>query len=137
MLDMGVEGYLLASTVNVIIAQRLVRKICQNCLYEQKPEEETLEYFKKILGRDISKQKFYTGKGCEECGQTGYKGRIGIYELVEVDEEVRRLTIKGASGDEIKAQAQKSGMKSMLEDGIDKVASGQTTLAEVLRAVRE
>ncbi|NMC36608.1 Flp pilus assembly complex ATPase component TadA [Candidatus Beckwithbacteria bacterium] len=137
MLDMGVEAYLLSSTVNVVLAQRLVRKICQNCLYEQKPDTATLEYFKKMLGRDISKQKFYAGKGCEECGQTGYKGRIGIYELFEVNEEIRQLTIKGASGDELKAQAQKDGMKTMMEDGIDKVASGQTTLEEVLRAVRE
>ena len=106
-------------------------------MYEQKPDEETLKYFRKILGKDISKQKFYSGKGCDECGNTGYKGRIGIYELFEVNEEIRRLTISGASGDALKAEAQKNGMKTMLEDGIDKVAAGQTTLADVLRAVRE
>lgn len=137
MLDMGVEGYLLASTVNVIIAQRLVRKICQNCLKEKKPEQETLDYFKKILGKDISGQKFYSGQGCDECGGTGYKGRIGIYEIFEVDEEIRKITIRRGSGDELGEQARKNGMQSMLNDGIDKVAAGQTTLAEVLRAVRE
>lgn len=137
MLDMGVEGYLLASTVNVVIAQRLVRKICQNCLVEKKPDKETLEYFQKMLGKDLSKQKFYKGEGCAECGGTGYKGRIGIYELFEVSEAIRKLIIKRGSGDELKDQAQKEGMVTMLEDGIDKVASGLTTLEEVLRAVRE
>ena len=137
LLDMGVEGYLLASTVNVVIAQRLVRKICQNCLVEKKPDAETLEYFKKMLNRDLSKQKFYSGEGCVECGGTGYKGRIGIYELLEVTEPVRKLTISRASGDDLKAQAEKEGMTTMLEDGINKVASGMTTLEEVLRAVRE
>ncbi len=137
LLDMGVEGYLLASTLNIVIAQRLVRKICMNCLMEVKPDTDTLDYFKRILGKDISKQKFYGGKGCKECGGTGYKGRIGIYELFEVSEEIRKLTIRRASGDDLKEQARKEGMKTMLEDGIDKVSSGQTTLAEILRAVKE
>jgi len=137
MLDMGAEGYLLASTVNVIIAQRLVRKICQNCLEEFKPDKTILDYFTKILGRDISKEKFYQGKGCVECGNTGYKGRIGIYEVFVASEEIRKLTISRASGDELKKQASKEGMKMMLEDGVDKVSSGLTTLQEILRAVRE
>jgi type IV pilus assembly protein PilB len=137
LLDMNTEGYLLASTVNLIIAQRLVRKICQNCLVEMTPDEATLLYFKKISGKDISKRKFYHGKGCEECGHTGYKGRIGIYELLQVTETVRKLTVSRASGDDLKMQARKEGMTTMLEDGIDKVSSGLTTLAEVLRAVRE
>jgi len=137
MLDMGAEGYLLASTVNVIIAQRLVRKICQNCLEEFIPDQTTLDYFAKILGRDISKEKFYQGKGCAECGNTGYKGRIGIYEIFVASEAIRKLTLARASGDELKKQARKEGMITMLEDGIDKVSSGMTTLQEVLRAVRE
>ncbi len=137
MLDMGAEGYLLASTVNVIIAQRLVRKICQNCLEEFVPDKETIEYFENILGKTIKDQKFYKGKGCQECGNSGYKGRIGIYELFVASEEIRKLTIARASGDDLKKQARKEGMRSMLEDGVDKVASGMTTLEEVLRAVRE
>ena len=137
MLDMGAEGYLLASTVNVIIAQRLVRKICQNCLEEFTPDKATLDYFAKILGRDISKEKFYQGKGCQECGNTGYKSRIGIYGIFVASEEIRKLTLARVSGDELKKQARKEGMITMLEDGIDKVSSGMTTLQEVLRAVRE
>lgn len=137
LLDMGAEGYLLASTVNLIIAQRLVRKICQNCLEEINPDKGTIEYFAKILGREIAKQKFYHGKGCEECGNTGYKGRVGIYELFVSTEKIRKLTVSRASGDDLKKQAQIDGMDSMLEDGIDKVSSGLTTLEEVLRAVRE
>jgi len=137
MLDMGAEGYLLASTVNVIIAQRLVRKICQNCLEEFVPDKDTLNYFARILDKDISKEKFYQGKGCVECGNTGYKGRIGIYEVFVSSETIRKLTIARASGDELRNVARKEGMGSMLEDGIDKVSSGMTTLEEVLRAVRE
>jgi type IV pilus assembly protein PilB len=137
LLDMGTEGYLLASTVNLVIAQRLVRKICQSCLVEMKPDVNTLEYFKKILGKDISKRKFYKGEGCEECGSTGYKGRVGIYELLIISNNIRQLVIARASGDDIKAQGLKEGLRMMLEDGIDKVSSGLTTLEEVLRAVRE
>jgi type IV pilus assembly protein PilB len=137
LLDMEVEGYLLASTVNVIVAQRLVRKICQNCLIEFKPAKETLDYFNKILGKNISSQKFYKGKGCKECGGTGYKGRTGVYEVFRISEEIRKLTIADKSGDDLKAQAKKEGMIVMLEDGVDKVSSGLTTLEEVLKAVRE
>jgi type II secretory ATPase GspE/PulE/Tfp pilus assembly ATPase PilB-like protein len=137
MLDMGAEGYLLASTVNVIIAQRLVRKICQNCLEEFTPDKETLDYFEKILGKSIKEQKFYKGRAARSVVTTGYKSRIGIYELFVASEEIRKLTIARASGDDLKKQARKEGMRTMLEDGVDKVASGMTTLEEVLRAVRE
>ena len=137
MLDMEVEDYLLASTANVVIAQRLVRKICPKCIEELNPKKEVIDYFTKILDKDVSKQKYYHGKGCEECGNTGYKGRIGIYEVLQISEKVRELIITSASGDVIKKQALSEGMTTMLEDGIDKVAAGQTTLEEVLRAVRE
>lgn len=80
-LDMGTEGYLLSSTINIVIAQRLVRRICPACVGEFKPSQETLDHINKSLGKNFDKQKFYKGKGCEKCNQTGYRGRVGIYEV--------------------------------------------------------
>lgn len=135
-LDMGAEGFLVASTINVIIAQRLVRKICSACLTETAPTEESLkllaQYFKLKAG-----QKFYKGKGCDKCNGSGYSGRIGIYEVLEANDQVRQLIIKRVSSDVIQEQAVKEGMITILEDGVNKVAAGLTTLEEVLRAVKE
>ncbi len=137
LLEMGVEGYLVASTVNVIIAQRLVRKICSNCTVEYEPEKSFLAKLTKDLGVNVAKQKFYKGKGCEECRNTGYAGRIGIYEALSVTESIRSLIGEKVSGDEITKKAESEGMVTMLRDGLNKVAAGLTTIEEVLRAVRE
>lgn len=136
-LDMGAEGFLLASTVNVVIAQRLVRKICSNCITKYDPEKSYKTQLEKDLGVSFEKQKFYKGKGCEKCNDKGYLGRIGIYEVLEVSEKIRELIVKGASSDEIQKQAVIEGMILMLNDGLDKVSSGQTTIEEVMRVVRE
>lgn len=137
LLDMGVAGFLVASTVNAILAQRLVRKICPACISEYKPEEKILELLIKDFNLNLSGQKYYKGKGCRECGGTGYSGRIGIYEVVEVTEAIRHLVSdKTATGD-IEKQALSEGMIKMIQDGLDKIASGLTTIEEVLRAVRE
>lgn len=135
-LDMGAEGYLVASTINVVIAQRLVRKICTSCLVETIPTEESL----KMLAQDLTVkpgQKFYKGKGCDKCHGSGYSGRIGIYEVLSASDKIRQLFIKKVASDQIKEQAIKEGMVTILEDGINKVAAGLTTLEEVLGAVRE
>lgn len=137
LLDMGAEGYLLASTLNVAIAQRLVRRICPSCLVETKPHIQVLNQLKKILARDVSKQKFYQGKGCHRCSQHGYKGRVGIFEIMEVNNQIRSLILQKASVGIIQKVAQQAGMKTMLEDGLDKVAAGITSVEEVLAAVRE
>src|SRR5690606_10540301 len=79
-LDMGTEGFLLASTINMIIAQRLVRKICTSCIIKYQPEEKVLEALENAVGYKIEVETFYKGKGCPECGNSGYRGRIGIYE---------------------------------------------------------
>ena len=136
-LDMGAEGYLLASTVNAVIAQRLVRRICSNCITEYQPDQASLNFFVQEFGPKVKKQKFYKGKGCEECNFRGYRGRIGIFEVLEVNDEIRKLTIQKSSSDEIKKAAVKNGMVTMLEDGLNKIAAGLTTVEEVLRAVRE
>lgn len=132
LLDMGVEGYLVASTTNVIIAQRLVRKLCQACLVEYTPDKASLESLSSDLGRDLTKQKFYKSKGCNECKGKGFRGRIGIYEVLAMTDTLRALVAKRASNDLIEEQAIKEGMITMLQDGIDKVASGLTTIEEVM-----
>jgi len=136
-LDMGVEAFLLASTVNIVVAQRLIRRICSSCIEEYKPDEKALVLLKNKFGEKILKQKFYKGKGCEECGLSGYKGRIGVFEVLVISEKMRQLTLSRASTDEIQAQAIKEGMILMLEDGLNKIASGLTTIEEVLRVAED
>lgn len=135
-LDMGAEAYLLASTVNLIIAQRLVRKICQTCIAEHQPPPEVIADLAREIGKTLA-QKFYQGHGCEECGHTGYKGRIGVYEVFEVGPKIRELIVSHAPAGSIRQTAQSEGMVSILEDGLNKVAAGITTIEEVLRVVRE
>jgi type IV pilus assembly protein PilB len=137
-IDMGVEPFLLNSTVNLIIAQRLVRKICSNCINEYHPDAKTLAFFQKAFKKQVFKQKFYRGKGCPECSQTGYKGRMGIFEILVVNEKIRELILEKASLDRIRQEAtQTGGMVLMIKDGLDKVASGLTTIEEVLRVAEE
>lgn len=133
-IDMGVEPFLLTSTINLVIAQRLVRRICSSCLEEYKPDEKTIAFFVKQFGDRLQKQKFYHGKGCEECDYTGYKGRLGVYELLLVNEKIRQLILAKASSAQIRQEAiSGGGMETMLVDGLNKVAAGLTTIEEVLR----
>lgn len=136
-LDMGVEDFLLASTLNVIMAQRLVRKICANCIVKYDPEKSVKDRLSKDLNVDLKDQKFYKGRGCELCGGKGYAGRVGIYEVLETTEKIRDLITNKSTSDEIQKEAQVEGMINMLQDGLDKVASGSTTIEEVMRVVRE
>ena len=114
-----------------------MRKICTACIQKIQPTEFELAAFKERFGDRLAKQEFYRGKGCQECGGTGYKGRVGIYEVLAATPAIRDLTLKRASSDDIEKQALQDGMVSMLEDGLDKISAGITTIEEVLRAVRE
>lgn len=136
-LDMGVEDFLLASTVNAVVAQRLVRKICNSCITKYTPEAGILKKLSKDLGVDLSNQKFYKGQGCTQCNNKGYQGRIGIYEVLEGSDKIRVLISEKATSDEIQKQAVSEGMITMLQDGLDKVSSGLTTIEEVIRVGRE
>jgi type IV pilus assembly protein PilB len=136
-IDMGAEEFLLASTVNVIIAQRLARKICNACIAKYTPPADVLRRLTKELSIDPKDQKFYKGKGCEECGHKGYSGRIGVYEVLSVTDKIRDLITEKATSDEIQKKAVEEGMITMLQDGLDKVSAGLTTIEEVLRVVRE
>jgi len=137
LLDMGVEGYLAASTINSVIAQRLVRKNCNNCLVEYRPSEGVLQNLSENLGVDLITQKFYKGQGCDKCHGSGFSGRIGIYEVLPVTEKIRSLISKNVSSDEILKEAEGAGMTTMIEDGINKVSGGLTTIEEILKAVTE
>ncbi len=146
LLDMGVEPYLVASTVNVVVAQRLVRRVCEKCRfsYSLTPDEKTTiedePTVKKILQakgyKDLKKLTLYRGAGCKICAGSGFTGRVGIFEVLLLTEAVKKLVVARAPTAEILAAAREEGMTTMLEDGLEKVLSGITTLAEVLRVIK-
>ncbi len=130
--DMGIEPFLIASTLEGVIAQRLVRKICENCKEEYEPTEEEL----RELGLKGRNYRFYRGRGCDECLGTGYRGRIGIFEVLELDEELKKLINITQDANEIRKKAKEKGFKTLIEDGIDKILKGITTSSEVLSVIR-
>jgi type II secretory ATPase GspE/PulE/Tfp pilus assembly ATPase PilB-like protein len=132
--NMGIESYLLAAVLRASLAQRLVRKLCQDCKKEMKPTPLELEL---MVRYGLPKSsKVYVGKGCETCNGTGYHGRIGVFEFFSTDSEVEEMIIKGVKDSEIMEYlVSKKGMKSLLADGLEKVSKGLTTIAEVERAV--
>lgn len=139
--DMKVEPFLVASTVNIIIAQRLVRQICSSCKTEEKiPITDISKHFPQALVQKHFGTKteavVFKGKGCKICRQTGYLGRVGLFEVLEVTKSIRKLISEKADSDLIAAAAQKEGMKTMLEDGLEKVAQGMTTIEEVIRVTK-
>lgn len=132
-LDMGVQGFLLASTINLVIAQRLVRKICTNCIHRVEPSQEMIDIIKERSHSEAVVTDFFAGKGCPECDGRGYKGRVGIYEILEVNREIRELINKRVSEEEVVDAAMKNGMTSLMTDGINKISAGITTIEEVIR----
>ena len=136
LLDMGVEPFLITSTVRAILAQRLVRKICVKCRKEYKPSESELSEFS-ISKEKIKGMQFYKGQGCPECSNSGYKGRTGLYELLLVDDKIRDLVIRHESLSAIRDAACRAGMKTLRENGLKKVMDGVTTIEEVLRETKE
>ncbi|MFO7820840.1 MAG: ATPase, T2SS/T4P/T4SS family [Lentisphaeria bacterium] len=131
LVDMGVKPFLVASAVKAIMAQRLVRRICDNCAEEVEPQDSELHALN--LPKDyFTEHKLRKGQGCSECNN-GYRGRLGIYEIFSVDEEVQQLVYQGAPGGKIRAHARSTGMRTLREDGLRKAAAGITTLAEVIR----
>ncbi len=142
--DMKIEPFLVASTVNIIVAQRLVRKICLRCIVSYTLSQQEIDDLKKLVDVDkyldldkLKDVRLYKGKGCDKCNNSGYAGRLGIFEVLAIEETMRSLIADRADSDKIRAQAQKLGMTTMMEDGFDKVVSGQTTLEEILRVTRQ
>ena len=136
---MKIEPFLVASTVNIAIAQRLVRKICPDCKHEREFSDAERASLSDTLPKKLIEgiKCVYEGKGCEECGNTGYRGRTVIGEVLVVDDEIREVMLRKGSASEIKQIAVKNGMTTMVEDGIRKSITGETTLQEVLRVTHE
>jgi general secretion pathway protein E len=128
LIDMGIEPFLVSTSVIAILAQRLVRVTCSGCKEKYTPSEETLKDL------NITKKvDFYKGKGCKRCKKTGFSGRIGVYELLIMSEEIRDMVTAKSSAGEIKKKALSSGMITLFSDGLEKVKQGITTIEEVLR----
>ena len=136
MIDMGIEPFNVSSAVNLIVAQRLVRRICKDCKAEVKYSKDEL----KAIGtteKEWEGVAFYKGKGCETCAGSGYKGRAGLYEVMAFSQELRRMILRGASTNELQQQAVKDGMLTLRMDGIVKIKKGVTTLEEVVKETAE
>lgn len=139
LLDLRMEPYLITATVNVVIGQRLVRKICAHC----KTKQAIIPTEKKVLSEIGAENAFkdvdylWRGDGCDKCNASGYKGRAGIYEVMLIDEGIREAMLRRCSSAEIRKEAIERGMTTMVEDGFGKAAQGITTLEEVLRVIQE
>jgi general secretion pathway protein E len=131
---MGAEDYLLASSVLGILAQRLVRVICPSCKIEA---EEQVAHLREIGFPQGPSTVLYEGRGCKECGDTGFVGRMGVYELMLMDDDIRRLTITNADSTQLRRAATQNGMVTLREDGFQKVIRGFSTVSEVLRVTQE
>ena len=140
LIDLGSESFLLASTVNAIVGQRIVRRICPHCKESYVPPPQLLIEMKQVLGKlypSDSDGKFFRGKGCQECGNLGYMGREGIYEVLIASEKIARLMLESKDEQKIEDQAIVEGMITMKQDGYLKVLRGETTMEEVLRVAQE
>lgn len=142
LLDMEAEPFLVASSLNAVVGQRICRKICQHCKEAYEPLKDVLENIKNTLGKLFPSEsgaspKLYKGKGCQDCSGTGYFGRIGIFEVLPVSEKVGRLVLERASAAQVAQQAINEGMITMKQDGYLKVLEGATTIEEVLRVAED
>ena len=132
LVDIGVKPFLVASSTRGIIAQRLVRKICERCKEEYTPTEAEL----RLLGpaaAQLEKAALYRGKGCPDCRQTGFRGRLGLFEIFVLNDQVRNMIFARVSAADLRNAARQLGMRTLREDGLRKVIAGVTTLTEVLR----
>nr|MBC8289644.1 type II/IV secretion system protein [Planctomycetota bacterium] len=130
--DMGVPPFMITATVEAVLAQRLVRRICADCRTEFEPSDELLMELQ-LPVEQARKYKFYYGKGCARCNNGGYKGRIGLYELLNVNDDIRDLIAANASTDEIRNMARTHGMTTLRESGLKLIFDGLTTIDEVVR----
>ncbi len=135
LLDMGVEDYLLASSLLGVMAQRLVRRLCEKCRVPVRTGPEMIAQFQRA--GVTPPPEIYEGGGCTHCSGTGYHGRSGIYELFKVEDPIRKLIVGRATADKIRAEAVKGGMRTLRVDGWQNVAQGSTSVAEVLRVTQD
>lgn len=140
LLDLGAETFLLSSTMNAIVGQRIVRRICPHCKVSYQPESQFLNEVSQVLGTLYNPKGtvlFYRGKGCQECGHLGYLGRIGIFEVLIISDKIAHLVLQRADSSTLEKQAMSEGMITMKQDGYLKVLAGETTIEEVLRVAQE
>ena len=130
--DMGLEPYLITATLEGVLAQRLVRKICEDCRTEFEPGPDILMELN-LRPQDVKGRKFYYGRGCDRCNNTGHKGRMGIFELVMMNDELRDMISSGASTDALRQACKKQGMVTLRDSGLRAIFNGQTTIEEVVR----
>jgi type IV pilus assembly protein PilB len=130
--DMGVPPFLLTATLEAVLAQRLVRKICPNCREQTMPSTETLAMLD-LTPDDVLDKKFHRGRGCQSCNNTGFKGRTGLYELMPMNDQLRELIQRGASTEQLRDIALQTGMRSLRKAGLEKVYTGVTSIEEVIR----
>ena len=133
LMDMGIKPYIIASALEGIIAQRLVRKICDGCRTQVPPDKDLLDLLR--LPADFFSNDIFIGAGCPQCNNTGYRGRIGVYELFVMNDDFRQMVSTNYKESELLALARANGMQILLEDGLEKVRHGMTTLEEVLRVI--
>lgn len=141
LLDLGAESFLLASSITAIVGQRIARRICQSCKEAYPPQQEVLQQIKTVLGSLYTYQddqvRLYRGKGCTECGGTGYQGRMGIFEVLPITEKIGQLVLQHSDTTTIEKEAIVEGMITMMQDGFLKVLRGETAIEEVLRVAKE
>lgn len=132
LLDLGVESFLITATLEGVIAQRLVRRICIHCKEEYQPTEEQLMELE-LLPEDVKGRVFFRGRGCDHCNNTGYRGRMGLYEIMTLDDEMREMIMNHASSALLRGAARKRGMRTLRETGLLSIYEGLTTIEEVVR----
>jgi general secretion pathway protein E len=137
LLDMGIEPFLVSSSVMAVMAQRLVRRVCSTCRVAYEPNLEEIRQLGLSADRFEGHQVYRTGPGCQDCKRTGYRGRTGIHELLVIDDDVRTLVMKAADAASIRRAATAKGMTTLREDGADKLLAGVTTVDEILRVTQE
>jgi len=141
LVDLGAESFLLSSTMNAIVGQRIVRQICAHCKEPYVPAKQIIDEMKQVLGNlfpsQVAELKLFKGKGCDECGNSGYLGRIGIFEVLPVSTKIASLVLESQDAQTIEKEAISEGMITMMQDGFMKVLAGLTTPEEVLRVAQE
>jgi type IV pilus assembly protein PilB len=133
LVEMGVEPFLVSSSVDCVLGQRLARRLCGECKEEYVPPKQLL--LDAGYGEDNLPEKLMRPKGCKKCGGTGYRGRMGVHEVMLMSEEISRLTVEGATSEEIKRVAIEQGMLPLRQDGLEKCRMGQTSIEEITRVI--
>jgi type IV pilus assembly protein PilB len=132
-LDMGIESFLIASSVLAVVGQRLVRRTCESCKVPYKPNDEEMAFYNEVGGRP--KRSFYAGEGCNLCAGTGYQDRIGVYELLRITPEIKRLVVGWATQDELRRMAVSQGMRTLQDEALNLIENNVTTISEVVRSI--